>query len=133
MATTNENNLPEVLLLEDDAATISILGIWLRGTCHITAVTDGDSTLKVIKEHYERQHLFDLMLFDINIPFPWNGLTLMEEIRKRFEPYRKIPFIAETAYAMPHDRERLIAAGFSDYLSKPLDRDLLIQTVQRFF
>jgi CheY-like chemotaxis protein len=132
MTTMHDKTLPEVLLLEDDAATISILGIWLKGICNITAVTDGDSTLKVINENYNNNSFFTLMLFDINIPFPWNGLTLMEEIRKRFEPYRKIPFVAETAYAMPHDRERLLAAGFSDYLAKPLDREILIQTVQRF-
>ncbi len=131
MTTTQNYPLPEILLLEDDIATTSILGIWLRGLCHITAVTDGESTFRAIEGRLRENRLFDLMLFDINIPFPWNGLTLMEEIYKRYEPYKRIPFVAQTAYAMPQDKDRLLEAGFSGYISKPLDRELLIRIVQK--
>jgi len=131
MISTTDNNLPGILLLEDDGPTISILNIWLRGICRITTVTDGDTTLKVLTENLERGYLFELMLFDINIPFPWNGLTLKEEILRRYKPYARVPFVAETAYAMPSDRDRLLAAGFVDYLSKPLERELLVRTVQK--
>ena len=56
----------------------------------------------------------------------------MEEICKRYEPYQRIPFVAQTAYAMPQDKDRLLEAGFSGYISKPLDRELLIRTVQKY-
>jgi two-component system cell cycle response regulator DivK len=130
MTATPNQSLPEILLLEDDFATTSILRIWLKGICNITAVADGASTIMAIENRLLQNRVFDLMLFDINIPFPWNGLTLMEEICKRFEAYGTVPFVAQTAYAMPQDRDRLLAAGFCDYMAKPLNRELLIRMVQ---
>jgi CheY-like chemotaxis protein len=70
------------------------------------------------------------MLFDINIPYPWNGITLKKEIQKRWGAYNSIPFIAETAYALPEDRKRILEAGFCEYLSKPLSRDMLVNKVK---
>lgn len=129
MTTRTDTTLPEVLLLEDDVATTSILKIWLKGTCNLTAVSDAEGTFNAIEHLLSKNHLFDLMLFDINIPFPWNGLTLMKEICIRYTAYKDVPFVAQTAYAMPKDRDRLLEAGFCDYLPKPLDRELMIRTV----
>jgi CheY-like chemotaxis protein len=129
MTTITDPSLPGILILEDDIPTTSILKIWLRGFCNITTVSDGESALREINSRMREGNVFDLMLFDINIPFPWNGLSLMEEIRKNHECYIHIPFVAQTAYAMPSDKERLLEAGFSDYLAKPLEREVLVRTV----
>jgi CheY-like chemotaxis protein len=122
--------LPEILLLEDDPSTATIIQIWLKGICNIALVQDGNETLEKIASHYVKGKLFDLMLFDINIPYPWNGITLMKEIRKRWEAYNTIPFIAETAYALPEDRFRILEAGFCDYFCKPLSREPLLEIVR---
>jgi CheY-like chemotaxis protein len=129
MTTITDHSLPGILILEDDIPTTTILKIWLRGICNITAVSDGDSALIEITRRMHEGGVFDLMLFDINIPFPWNGLSLMEEIRRNHECYIHIPFVAQTAYAMPNDRDRLLEAGFSDYLAKPLEREVLVRTI----
>jgi len=131
MIPTQDQNLPEVLILEDDPPTATILKIWLRGICNISMVTDGDATLRLIEAHLRQGRTFDLMLFDINIPFPWNGVSLMQEIKKRWEAYQTIPFVAETAYAMPHDKERILNSGYVDYLPKPLEKQSLIDTLQK--
>ncbi len=122
--------LPDLLLLEDDPPTASILQIWLKGLCNITVVQDGSETLDQIAARYCKGKLFDVMLFDINIPYPWNGITLMTEIRKRWEAYKEVPFIAETAYALPEDRFRILEAGFCDYFCKPLSREPLVEVVR---
>ncbi len=69
-------------------------------------------------------HRPDLILLDINMP-DMNGHQVLKVIQA--DPnLRDIPVVAVTANAMPHDVERGRAAGFADYLTKPLD-------VQRFF
>jgi len=132
MIPTQNQTLPEILILEDDFPTATILKIWLKGVCNISVVTDGDAALRLIESRLDQGQTFDLMLFDINIPFPWNGVSLMQEIKKRWELYSNIPFVAETAYAMPHDKERILSAGYVDYLPKPLEKQSLIDTLQKY-
>lgn len=131
MNSTDEKSLPLILLLEDDEATTSILKIWLRERCLITHAQNGEEALALIGKMAEEGRYFDLMLFDINIPFPWNGLTLMKAIRLQFPSYHNIPFIAQTAYAMPSDEVLLLDSGFAEYLAKPLNRTALVESVVR--
>jgi CheY-like chemotaxis protein len=128
--TFTDPELPHLLLLEDDPATAGILQIWLKGISNITLVQDGNETLETIAERYREGKLFDLMLFDINIPYPWNGITLMAEIKKKWEVYNDVPFIAETAYALPEDRQRILSSGFCQYFAKPLSKELLVESVK---
>lgn len=124
--------LPDVLILEDDPATASILQIWLRGICNTIVVDNGDTTLELIKNRLAEGKTFDLLIFDINIPYPWNGVILLQEIRKRWEAYRHLPAIAETAYALPDDREYILSSGYNAYLSKPLDREEMTGLVKEY-
>lgn len=71
------------------------------------------------------------MLFDINLPAPWDGLKLMQQIRREMPEYNQVPFIAQTAYAMTGDRERFLEAGFDDYIAKPVNRNELITIIKR--
>ena len=129
--TLYNQSLPNILMVEDDCDTATIIRIWLKGIGNVYNVRDGNETLDQIATQYINGKLFDLMLFDINIPYPWNGITLMNEIKKRWDVYNQVPFIAETAYALPEDRKRILSAGFCDYLCKPLCRELLVETVKK--
>ena len=66
---------------------------------------------------------------DIELP----GLDGLEATRrlKADATTREIPILALTAYAMRGDEERARAAGCDGYLTKPVDRDLLIETIRR--
>ncbi|MFW6236169.1 MAG: response regulator, partial [Desulfovibrionales bacterium] len=73
---------------------------------------------------------FDLILMDIQMP-EMNGLEATEKIRSSpdqgWDP--KIPIIALTAYAMKGDRERFLTAGMNDYVTKPVDFDILSKAI----
>lgn len=71
----------------------------------------------------------DLVLLDISLP-EMDGGEVLEEIR-RVEGLEDLPVIALTAHAMVGDRERFLAAGFNQYISKPiLDPDKLINAIE---
>jgi CheY-like chemotaxis protein len=60
-----------------------------------------------------------LLLADIQMP-GMSGTELLAKIRER-EQWKHLPVIAITAYAMPGDRERILASGFDGYIAKPLN------------
>ncbi|GAA3322749.1 hypothetical protein GCM10020331_043870 [Ectobacillus funiculus] len=66
----------------------------------------------------------DIVLMDIMLP-EMNGYEAMQAIRKKCLNFKNIPIIALTAKAMKQDRERCIAAGASDYISKPIQLEQL--------
>ena len=69
-----------------------------------------------------------LVLMDIQMP-DMDGVETLKEIKK-LRP--ELPIIAQTAYALIGDREKFLSLGCDDYLSKPIDPELLKKTVQRY-
>jgi two-component system cell cycle response regulator len=60
-----------------------------------------------------------------------NGYQVAEQLRTQLD-LKKIPLIAVTAYAMVGDREKVLAAGFSGYISKPISPDTFMQQIESF-
>ncbi len=74
---------------------------------------------------------FDAVLMDVQMP-EMDGLTATGLIREREAGTgRRLPVVAVTAYAMPGDAARCLAAGCDAYLTKPIDRDALFAVVER--
>lgn len=71
----------------------------------------------------------DLILMDIELPGQ-SGFEAVQRLKAN-PATTAIPIVALTAYAMPEDRERCLRVGCSDYLSKPLDIGLLVETVKK--
>jgi CheY-like chemotaxis protein len=74
---------------------------------------------------------FDVVLMDLQMP-EMSGFEATHAIREHECGERHLPIVALTAHAMAGDRERCLAAGMDGYLSKPIDVDDLIATVERF-
>lgn len=72
----------------------------------------------------------DLVLLDILLP-DMNGMNVVRHLRKQ-EKTRHVPIIAVTALARPLERSKIIAAGFTDYISKPYMLDELHDLVSRY-
>ena len=74
---------------------------------------------------------YDLILMDCHMP-EMDGFEATSEIRKREKNDRHIPVIALTASVMPEEKMRCFAVGMDDYLTKPLDKNVLNSILDRW-
>jgi CheY-like chemotaxis protein len=73
----------------------------------------------------------DLVLLDISLP-EMDGTDVLRWIREQ-EELKDLPVVALTAHAMAGDRERYLAEGFDDYVTKPIvDETILLETIARW-
>ncbi|MEA3443279.1 MAG: response regulator, partial [Bacteroidota bacterium] len=117
------------LLIEDDSINGELIEAYLLGYAKTIIVKNGVEALRIIEEFHKENKLFDGFLVDINLPQEWDGISLRNEIIRRWHDYSRIPFIAQTAYAMSGDRKKFIDAGFDDYIAKPIIKKTLIATI----
>ncbi len=74
---------------------------------------------------------YDLILMDVQMP-EMNGFDATMAIRKNETNQNHIPIIAMTAHAMKGDREKCLAIGMDDYISKPVQKDELIKKLNHY-
>jgi len=120
----------DIFIVEDDRMNRMVLQKILSKAGTITLAVDGNETMKIVGERFKKDHIFQIMLFDINLPPPWDGVKLMQQIRTDYPAYKFIPFIAQTAYAMAGDKERFLDAGFDDYIAKPINKNELMTKIE---
>jgi len=111
-----------VLIAEDDETSFSFLDALLTSkgmTC--IRVNDGAEAVAYCKENNK----IDLLLMDINMP-NMNGILATEQIKK-IRP--EIPIIAQTAFAIEGDKEKILAAGCDNYISKPINKHDLFDKI----
>ena len=89
--------------------------------------SNGREAIEIIEQQIENGEPVDLMLIDMQMPV-MDGYQATRELRARGI---EIPIIALTANAMKSDRDQCLAAGCTDYTTKPLDRDYLIQLIDQ--
>jgi PAS domain S-box-containing protein len=118
-----------VLVAEDNAVNQRVITRLLEKMGHIPIVTfNGQEAV----EAYESRP-FDVALMDVQMPV-MDGLAATQAIREseaRHPGRRRLPIMALTAYAMRGDRERCLAAGMDDYLTKPVKPDELAAALNR--
>ena len=120
---TPETNF--MLDLEVDSVLAMDIIMNLEDRFEIVTAVDGLSCIEIAEESQP-----DLILMDISLPVI-DGLKATQKI-KAIEALRHIPVIAVTAHAMRGDRERILDSGCDDYLSKPIDEDILFAKLQQF-
>jgi len=110
-----------ILVAEDEDLNWFLLDqILSPNNFRLMRAVNGREAVDMVREFDD----IDLVLMDIKMP-EMNGYEALQEIR-RFKP--KLPVIAQTAYALPSDIERL-RKSFSDYITKPINRQLLLKKI----
>ena len=113
-----------VLLAEDNCVNQELIKRLLGRAGHrVTVADNGQSALDNLK-----RNSFDLVLMDIHMPI-MDGITAMREILRGKFGHLTVPVVALTALAMEQERSEILAAGFSGYVSKPINRTLLMNTI----
>lgn len=122
-----ENNLAAktILLADDDMRNIFALSTAFESyDMKIEIANNGQEALDILARN---EHI-DLVLMDIMMPV-MDGYEAIEKIRSN-KKFSNLPIIAVTAKAMKGDREKTIAVGANDYISKPVDVDKLISLMR---
>ncbi|WP_324288538.1 response regulator [Pedobacter sp. SL55] len=114
-----------VLIADDDVRNIFSLTKALEPhKMKVLPAIDGKEALEAIKANPK----VDVVLMDMMMP-ELDGYETTKQIRE-MPAYKNLPILAVTAKAMMGDREKCIAAGASDYISKPVDIDQLISLLR---
>ena len=114
-----------VAVVEDNADNRLLLRAILG---ELYDIWEYDSGMKALGEFSDRMP--DVVLLDISLP-GMDGVEVVSRIRAD-ERLRHLPVIALTAHAMTGDRERYLAAGFNDYVAKPIvDETELLGAIAR--
>jgi CheY-like chemotaxis protein/CHASE3 domain sensor protein len=115
----------KVLIVDDDMRNIFALSSALESYDFIVEIAnDGEEAITKLEDTPD----VDIVLMDIMMP-KMDGYEATRYIRKQ-NKWAKLPVIALTAKAMKDDREKCIAAGANDYITKPVDIDRLIALMQ---
>ena len=126
-----DNNKPDkhntkltILIVEDELFNYIYFSevLKLHGIQALKA-ENGEEALEAVQQHPS----IDLILMDIKMPF-MDGYEAFTEIRK-LRP--NLPVIAQTAYALSHERKEILDYGFNDYIAKPVDEDQLLDVIRQ--
>lgn len=112
-----------VLIVEDIDLNIDLLVQILEEDYHLLIAKDGAQGVAVAEQNQP-----DLVLMDISLPI-MDGYEATRCLRKTFP---SLPVIGLSAHAMQGDAEQAIAAGCTDYLTKPVDEALLLKKLKEY-
>jgi CheY-like chemotaxis protein len=125
----NNTQAHRILLVEDNETNQKLaLHLLSRFGFDTDAVNNGREALVRLATV-----AYDLVLMDIQMPV-MDGLEATVAIRNPDSEVlnHNVPIIAMTAYAMKGDREKCLRSGMNDYISKPVNPKLLLETIERF-
>lgn len=122
---TGISNL-KILIAEDDEVSLLLMTVALKKISRqILKAGNGQEAIDLCREHSD----IDLIMMDIQMP-EVNGYEATRAIRK-FNP--EVVILAQTAFAVHGDREKALAAGCTDHISKPIRQEQLMTLLSKYF
>jgi signal transduction histidine kinase/CheY-like chemotaxis protein/HPt (histidine-containing phosphotransfer) domain-containing protein len=116
-----------ILLAEDNEINQQVAVGMLEALGHrVDVVSDGTEAVAAVASTD-----YDLVMMDCQMP-GMDGFEATAAIRRMAPPEKRVAIVAMTANAMQGDRERCLAAGMDDYLSKPVNRERLQEVIERW-
>jgi len=112
-----------ILIVEDTELNVDLLTQLLEDDYQLLVARDGAESVLVTEKNKP-----DLILMDISLPV----MDGYEAARQTHQRYPTLPIIGISANAMKSDHEKAIAAGCTDYLTKPIDENILLKKLQEY-
>ncbi|MBL7851320.1 MAG: response regulator [Cyclobacteriaceae bacterium] len=127
-ANHHEGNL---LLAEDNEINQLVAIELLQGFgFKVTVAHNGQEAVQMVEQSFRKGSLYDLVLMDVRMPI-MGGPDASREIRK-LRGCEEVPIIAMTADAMVTVKEECLAAGMNDFVSKPINPNTLLETIEKW-
>ncbi len=121
--TETTNTAPTILYVEDMKDAFMLVNIYLRSGFNVLWAKNPEEANQIL----EKMDI-NLILMDISLQEKNDGFELAQKI-KVSDKYKSIPIIALTAFALKGDKERFIEGGLDDYISKPIEKESLLETI----
>ena len=120
-----EANRHKILVVDNDKMSRDFIYFILRKYYNMEFAESGQSAIDLAS-----QNKFSAILMDIGLGYGMNGVEATKEIRK-IKGYETTPIVAMTAYAMKGDKESFLENGLSHYMSKPFDKNTLLNLLEK--
>jgi two-component system, cell cycle response regulator DivK len=115
-----------VLVIEDNERNAYLVNFILeKYGYHVIQAREGETGIALAQQFKP-----DLILLDIQLP-AMDGYTVADELKKN-RALSAIPIVAVTSYAMPGDRERILAAGCAGYIEKPINPASFMSEIEQY-
>ena len=114
-----------MLVVEDDKENRKYLELILHKAYNVDFCESSDKFLYVLSQRH-----YDVIIMDITLDGNKNGLTLTKE-QKNSSKYKNIPVLGLSAHVFSKDRAKAQEAGMDVYLTKPIDYNKLINTLEK--
>jgi len=116
----------KILVVDDDKKNRYLVSFLLeKEGFEVVIATNGLEGIEAAKKQQ-----VDLIIMDIKMP-KMDGYEATRRIR-RLKKYKSIPIIALTSYAMREDKERVMKAGCTGYMSKPITPEIFTEEIKKF-
>ncbi len=113
-----------IIVAEDNEDNFELIQAMIGNDYYLVHAKDGDHAIRLFQSRNP-----NLILMDLKMPV-MSGLEAIQAIRQESPFYP--PIIAVSAYAFDDDREELMKNGCKDFLAKPLDKELLLATINKY-
>jgi CheY-like chemotaxis protein len=120
-----EKKMKKIMIVEENELNVDLLVQLLEDKYELITAFDGAQAVQLVE-----QEAPDLILMDMAMPVMdgWEATRII----KANDSLRNIPIIGVSSYAMVGDSEKALEAGCDDYLTKPLDENLLFEKLEHF-
>jgi CheY-like chemotaxis protein len=115
------------LYIEDQVDSQILFKVQMKGLKEIKYAVSFEDAIPLLETES-----FDFIVMDINLQGEYNGLDALKIIHK-MPKYEDVPIIAVTAYVLPGDKEKFISTGFNDFISKPIFREKMVESLEKIF